>query len=453
MTRTNLHYLYILLSISTLSLLLMSGRQFFPTHDDTLFPKLLAQFDSTVDYLLFRYKAWSGRVLIDLLLPYVLKSDVWLWRILNAIAITFLLSGIWVLGDLGRKTTSIKEQWLLAFSVVFLFFMSKGDVLEWGVFWATGSMNYLWPTACLFGALIPYCNLISGKKTSNLMWFFTILPGIYASYQEQTALILITFALLCLVFHYFHHGRFSIPGALILVLFASNFFLLITAPGNVARLEHEVVKFYPNFHNVSLIEKIKLGINYTLLNHFFYESVKHFFIIPILTVFLAYKEKVAIARKIPILFSLLYIAVCLLFARGLEGEFGAILNLDLYGTISENTATKEISLHLLPIFLGILALMAIPIGWLAIFSLTPTCFKLILFYFAGICSSFVLSFSPTMYASGYRIFFVPEMMMLVVVFILLSQVLKFIQLEGNFFLGTYLFFAVYGTTKIAKLIF
>lgn len=446
------NYTYILLSCLAVLLWLMSGREFTTSNDDASFPKQLEMFDSALEYLLFRYNSWSGRLAIDLVLPFVLKTNIWFWRIANTIVCTLLMSGIWILADMGKHSTAKRKQWFLSLFLFFLFFISKGEVLEWGLFWATGSMNYLWPAAGLILALIPYNQLLKGLTPKTSHWVLILLPGIYSCYQEQTGLILITFSSFCMVTYFIAHKRFPFLAFCVWLIFFINFIVLISAPGNVMRMNEEILKFYPHFNAIPILEKIKLGTNYTLLNHFLYESAKQFVIIPILTFYLVVQRKASKPIIILSLFALSYTVICILFARGLEGDFAIILNLDIYGTISEHTASKPLNIHITPIIIGLMTFLCLPIIWFSMYKFELPFLRLSLFYFASIFSSFILSFSPTMYASGYRIFFVPDIMMIIVILLLLIESLKHINKNKTFFTVFYLIISGMGLSKIINLL-
>lgn len=445
--------IYTILSFSILLLLLMSGREFSTSNDDASFPKQLERFDTALDYLLFRYNAWSGRLGIDLILPFILKSNVWFWRVANSIAATALLIGIWVLSDLQKHSTTPRRQLALPFLLLFLIFLSKGDVLEWGMFWATGSMNYLWPAAGLCLALIPYNRLLAGKIPPSYHWGLILLPGIYACYQEQTGLILITYSGFCLAIHYITERNIQYTSLTIWLIFFVNFLVLISAPGNGLRMSEEIIKYYPQFNDISFIEKAKLGINYTLLNHYFYESAKQFVLVPLLTLFLIIRSRQSNAILSLGIFSLSYTLICIVFARGLEGDFSTMLNLDIYGTISEDTAAREIQLYYLPMFLGLLSLLLLPVIWTILFGLSTSFIRLFLFYFASLFSSFLISFSPTVYASGYRVFFIPDIMIIIVTLSLLVESLHHYESHSRLFNLSYAFISLFGLIKIIKLIF
>ncbi len=214
----------------------------------------------------------------------------------------------------------------------------------------------------------------------------------------------------------------------------------------------ETLRFYPNFDDLSLLSKAILGANYTLLNHFLYESAKQFVIIPILTFYIVVQRKASKPTLLLSLFALSYTFVCILFVRGLGGDFAPFLNLDIYGTLSQHTASKSLHLHMLPIILGLITLFSLPLAWLSCVPFDYRFIRLSLCYYGGIFSSFILSFSPTIYASGYRVFFIPDMMMIIVILLLFMESLQHADKHKKSFTLAYLIISVMGVSKVLNLL-
>lgn len=426
----------------------MATKGFLASHDDSWFPTKYATFVSMYDWLYFRYHSWSGRLAIETILPLVLKANVWVWRLLNIAAFITMAMGIYFLGGAGEKQIPAKKHWLACVSIVILVFVVEKKVLEFGMFWATGSMNYLWPTACLCVALVPYSQLLRGQAFPNAIWALIAVPLVYASYQEQTALILLCFVSVTVVFLYLRDRYISVPGIVFAAVVAINFYLLISAPGNYIRMEVEIVKFYPDFNTVSIMQKIYAGVNYTVLNHWLLDSVKPFLVISVLTCYLTYKKTVSRVALVCVYFPLFYIVFCIICSRGLGGDFGQLLNLDIYGTVESLTGTKTFDLKMLPVVLGGMTMLLIPLSWIFLFEEKETLLGIVLFYFAAVFASLIISFSPTMFASGYRVFFVPDMMMIIVAFTLFRESLDFIEPTNKIFILGYSLLALDAVSNI-----
>ncbi len=448
-----LHNLLIFLIYIIVIILVMKGKGFLSTHDDAWFPSNYSRFHSLIDWLTYRYNTWSGRLAIEMVLPYVLKANVWGWRFLNVGAFLIMTFCIFSLGGGHGKLQTPKKQWLVWMFILFMVFVTKRGVLEPAMFWATGSMNYLWPTACLCAALIPFSHLLEGRNAPIWIWFVILLPAIYASYQEQTALILTSFSVFSLVVYRVTAKRISIPGLILAGVMIFNLIILVSAPGNFVRMEMEVLKFFPDFNSMRILQKAYYGANYTLLNHWLYDSVRPFLIITLLTCYLGFRKSTSKVVRTATCCPLLYILFCIIFTEVLGREFAQILNLNIYGTIESLTGTKTFDLNFIPVVTGISIMLLIPTIWFWLFRNSETLVKLILFYFAGICSSFIISFSPTMFASGFRVFFVPDMMMIIVGCILFVESLDYLDLKNKLFVFCYCLLSFTGVSKIIQLIY
>lgn len=336
--------------------------------------------------------------------------------------------------------------------ILFLTFLLKKGVLEYGMFWATGSMNYLWPTACLCIALIPFSRLLIGENVRIRWWWMASPALVYGSFQEQTSLVLVCFSLVALASYRVTQKKYSVPGVMLAVLAIVGLLLLFLAPGNFVRMEAETVRHYPDFNLMPLLQKAYNGANYTLLNHWFYDSVKPFLTIVILTCYFGFKKSTSHVVKAASLIPLCYILICMLFTRVLGGEFAQLLNLDIYDATNGELGKQIIELNFLPVFIGCLVLLLIPGVWVCTFERTETLTKLLLFYCAGIFSSFILSFCPTIFASGYRVFFVPDIMMIIVALLLFTESLDYLDLKNKIFVGSYCLLAISGCSKIIRLV-
>lgn len=79
--------------------LTMKDRGFLTVHDDVWFPGHYARYDSLSDWLVYRYNTWSGRLAIEVVLPYVLGANVWIWKVLNITAFFLMSFGVVSLGS------------------------------------------------------------------------------------------------------------------------------------------------------------------------------------------------------------------------------------------------------------------------------------------------------------------------------------------------------------------
>ncbi|NMD68802.1 hypothetical protein HHO41_00780 [Bacillus sp. DNRA2] len=251
--------------------------------DDTVFTN--ASDTPFFDWISTRYFTWSGRLFPDTMVYVLLDEYLWLWRILNAAFLMLLAYGI---VRLIKK--EVKRSEFLTSLLVIGFFAEA--ILRHGLFWITGTVNYLWPIALGIIAMIPFAEKILGKQTviSNKLIVIAAFSGIIASISnEQVALCMSTFSIISLVVDYLRHKTIdkkliSLAG---LILIGSC--ILLLAPGNAVRWEEEVGRWFPGYDELTLKSKFHLGIIW--LYERFFVVMRHLVLLLALFVFIYYKDK------------------------------------------------------------------------------------------------------------------------------------------------------------------
>lgn len=164
------------------------------------------------------------------------------------------------------------------------------------------------------------------------------------------------------------------------------------------------------FDSISLINKAVLGFSYTVIFGFLQYNYIMTIFYTIIMILLIRKSNTSkyhiILLFIPLLYSLVYYV-----GRQVSSSFrnwvgqSLIYNSELYAhKILNNTPSEPfISLIIGIMLLIIMIYFLFKINWSSFES------KYITFLFLGaaILSSFLVSFSPTVFASGFRIFFIP----------------------------------------------
>lgn len=415
----------------------MYSRGFQTSHDDVWFPRQYAKADSLLDWVLYRYNTWSGRIAIELVLPNILKANVWIWRILNTAFFLFLSAAIVLLGTNNRKPPTRTKEQLVGGSVLILLLIIKREVFEDGIFWATGSMNYLWPAASLCLTLIPFSYLFSGKDIPYGIWGLVFPFSIYAAYQEQTAPILVCYGLAALLFYRWRYHRLSTPGMIFAVISLINFCLLVFAPGNGLRMQQEIAHHYPQFTTISMSFKVLHGINYTLLNHWLYDSGKTFFVLVCLTFYLAKTRAKSKVLDYSLYLALVYVLLSLVLELGPGGDWAHFFNYDIYDYAAKKSGEISFGINPIPFVTGLLILFLLPVAWYGSLGFSALFVRITLFYIAGLLSSLVIGISPTIFASSYRIFFIPDIMLVIVTTMLFAEALQHLDIRKKSFVFGY----------------
>jgi hypothetical protein len=430
----------------------MAGIEFRNFGDDIWFPNVASTYDSLCDWIKHRYFSWSGRVVADGLLPFFLSINVWVWRITNATFFLLLIAASYRFSSvyLNKPFNGVKA-WAYCFFLIITIFVTNRYVLEEGMFWATGSINYLWPVACLVVAIIPFARIVSGVYEIRYSEFFSAaIAATFASYQEQTGLILVCFSLFTQLWVYCRNKKIVGFCVTLSLLSIVNVAVLLLAPGNVVRYYKEIEKFYPIFGTLSVWDKLYNGLNYLVLNHWYYDSYKPLLIVLFLSLLVSWKYASSKLIKFAILIPLLYLAICIFISRIIDNDYGYYLNLDIYeiqGQLLSGYHETRHNLFLWPVILGTCSLSILPVSWIISLD-SERSFTLTLLYGAALLSGFVVCLSPTVFASSYRIFFIPNMLMLFVGLLLFSFLLEDIKKPSISLISFFIIIALMGTSAI-----
>ncbi|MDE7314850.1 MAG: hypothetical protein K2N11_04025, partial [Mucispirillum sp.] len=75
-------------------------------------------------------------------------------------------------------------------------------------------------------------------------------------------------------------------------------------------------------------------------------------------------------------------------------------------------------------------------------------YLLLLFFAAALMSAFILSFSPTVYASGSRIWFIPYTMYIIGIGILFTETLNYINIKSKKFMVIFALYFIVGIVDV-----
>ena len=345
--------------------------------DDAVFMRVVQQ-RSLVEFL-----QTSSRPIIDTI-TYIFASYPFLWRLFNPL----VLFALWLLLTRLLHIRTAKQQIFLGFAVVVL----SMSLVDAG-FMAT-TINYLWPMT--FALYVAYTLLRSPKRLAWLRVLLCIPALLYAMNMQQMALMLPIALAVMTAFAWWQKqfGKAGLIGAFFLLsTLAAAFSFYQSALGNNARIIRETHRYFPAFGELSLLQRSELGFTSTM-------------------------HGLAASVSIPAVVFLVFCAAMLVVAlrRPLPRWQKALCALPLLLTIVPQSVqrvlpiTNPVMSHAQYLFSpGTLALFLLLAAAtvVSILTLTPasrrilTAFVLVL----GFGSRMLMGFSPTVWASGYRTFY------------------------------------------------
>ena len=190
--------------------------------DDIWYAKVLSN-QPLVNFLSFRYYEWSSRLLIDCITVILAKENYLIWKILDILLYTL---GVYLLIKFINKDNN-KYLTLIGVS--------------------------------LFLMYLPLINEINGKKTNIFIYIISILSLIYAVNQEQSCLLILGINASYLLYCIIKKKNISKFNVLIVIISALTLTMILTSPGNDKRVIAETARFYVEYANFGIIEKLYLG--------------------------------------------------------------------------------------------------------------------------------------------------------------------------------------------------
>lgn len=405
--------------------------------DDLVYMNILSA-KSYFNWIKELYYVWSGRVVLTSLLVLFLNLPLILWRVVNAYFFTLLVISLIKLSKLR-----ISYIFLVLFFTLFL----PINVLNSSSFWITGSIVYLWPISCTIYLLFILKEFYENRDISNQKLLFCIFLSILASNNEQTGLVLIAFYTLIFILLYIENKRINKKFLLINITLVFGFLVLMLAPGNLNRLNIEVAGIMPTFPMLTVYDRIMYGLNFTF-QILFYDFKYNLLIITLLLTFISLKfsKKAFVISLIP----LSIISIKIIFDYYIRINPYCTFCNDLHYILFNYKYFSVINfyefIHLIPIFIMILFLFSVLISSILVISNTKDAIYFVLIFFAGILSSIILGFSPTIEASGNRIYLLMLVMLLSFKLHLLSlkDIVnnKYLKIIINMFIALLIFKAI-----------
>jgi hypothetical protein len=335
---------------------------------------------SIMAYLFDRYATWSSRILIEAIVAVFSMLPLSLFRLFFSFLMTQLC---WyycrIQGSPSLVHTLIIHVLFLLFP---LFYLSDTGFISTGLF-------YVLPFWGLLIGLLPLVNQLKNRTNKKINWILYFLGATVASNFEMTAVLLFSLSFLLNIYLLILRKRPFIYASI--TSFAGIIFS-ITCPGNKIRTAIEIEKNLPEYSTWSYSDKIINGIFHGLLSSYTISEVK-FFIIAMLLLIIA--KNVDNISKLIIATISLFLVLLLSF---LDQIFPEIFTQNFH-SLYEGTVSDNIYLCLL-----LLAFFSCITTLYISFDIIKDSIIYSLIYLAGACSCFIIGFSPTIIASGYRVF-------------------------------------------------
>lgn len=385
--------------------------------DDEWFQRISQQ-QNYFDYISNRYMTWSARFFPDSVMYFVFSVPMIMYWAITSLAVILTSYSVVRIIKSEVKTFDI-------FVVCTLFGFMNFEMFFHSFLWITGAVNYLWPLALGLFSMIPYADYVfRGDKWGKNRWiFFSILSTVLFSLSNEQYLMVGFCAALTghlMLFIKKEKQLFFLLFKTVLMLLGILF--MYFAPGNALRLQRETEKWYPDFNELSVFSHIKVGLNFMVMG--IYNNIFSLFLLVILSSLLLLKLNRSSFFIISIVIACLS---CMYLFPGFSSGLGQIYNYSIKQLFSIDAFTVVIKNFFVAFLLFIITGIAV------YRSATYKKFSL-LCMIASLFSIIMLWFSPTLFASGSRVFVCAGVLFIIVAYDLVNKKINDIQIPKNMLL-------------------
>ena len=376
----------------------------YSSGDDAFFDHYVHSM-SYLDYIQARYSTWTGRIGGESLVYLVFTLGIWAWRVVNA----FMVAAVPML---LLMITGVRVDWrTLTLACAGYLFM---DIITCGhaAVWVNGSIFYTWSLVCAL--LCVYFNL-KGASLRAREGGAVLFPLIFFASSSIEQIGFALFAFFAITIAYRLWKKEPLPPLLI----AQTCFLVavlavvLMAPGNSVRVAQETEQWFPAFAVMPFAERAFISIQW-LLSSLANEG-KLFLAFIWIGCLLAAPQKSKAVTALTAVFT----AVALLpFAR-----------INVLADTGINYIDPAVPPAVFPSAARATALNIVSMAWWAVAG-TFTFYTLkrsmgltgvALFAVALLCEA-MMFFSPTIYASGERVFYVTDWILLAAILLLFTKI-------------------------------
>lgn len=355
------------------------------------------------------YQFWSGRFALNFLLFSAILSS-WAWKM-------FIVAGLLLLCASIARLLAVKAMPGLnatALVLALLLGLTGRHVQFEGMWWATGSFNYLVPVALgLFAVGV----LFHAHDAGPLQRACGLIAAAIAAYQEQMAVSLTLVAIGVAVWHAW--PRTAMPAGantapanssfakLFLFVVVLNTAFQLLAPGNKVRFERETETWFPAFDDLHLWQKLLLGME-RLGAHLVPLDTKTFHVLLVATLLILWQRRGA--WRWPAAAAGLVLAGHLVFTLLRRTPLGADLPYPAIVVPKNETGLYISGFAVFWVMLTAGAMMAVR---LAMANSSRERLLAALPWLVAIGSVTMMGLSPTVYASGWRVLYVADVMLII----------------------------------------
>ena len=390
---------------------------FFPVtlSDDAWFAEILAgdkaTFANWLDFLVGRYFEWSSRTLIEGLLILFTRFPI-LWRVgdtLICIAISILTVRLF------NPERNLAKNFIVV-TCIFLFPIPV--IYEVG--YIATSLNYSWPFAAALLAITPVIKRFWGREVRKWEYIIAFPMMFLAGFQELICATSVLALLGSLVYRIVSEKKLPKFEIGMLTVAAVMLIYMLTCPGNDNRSMLETATWLPEYATLGFFQKVELGFSSMIKTIFLKRNIFVLIFSTVITISV-WLQSNKWWKKVIAVFPTVFVLFFGTFGNFFEEKIGVIESL------RSSVGTLGTGLKLLApatwipdlVFVAILVMLLLSLR----FAVKETKRYWFLFFVLalGAASRMAMGLSPTVWASGERIFAFLYAAMTVVIGALLNE--------------------------------
>ena len=350
------------------------------TKDDITYYEVVRLYPSILDFVKFRYEAWTSRVIVEFIICCFHYLDLIWFKLAYAAIFTLICFNLArVLGITKIPEIVMINLLVLSFP---LFHMSDAGFIA-------VTINYAVPILCLLVALLPIVRTIRGESSTSLQWFVAIICLVIASSVEISAALLLGLMIYCNILLVL--GKKSINLVFCIVPILGIVFTMM-CPGNAIRLSQEIPIHMPDYESWTFTDKILQGAYHGLVTALRASDLRYYFFIMVLIIMGAvYKNKIKAALAIAS-------GIILIGLNRMDSIWPELFG-DGFGDLFDGSFGDTINLIVLAIGFCVIVASVIFSGEDIKKGLTRG-----VVFMAGFMSTLIMGFTPTIIGSGWRVF-------------------------------------------------
>ncbi|CAI3933249.1 unnamed protein product [Commensalibacter communis] len=357
--------------------------------DDDFFLSIVDHWN-IIDFLVERYKIWTGRIPLEALMVSTINYPIF-WRAAIPLSLLLLSTSI-------SKIVCHKVTLYYTFVILILLFAIPLFINANAAWWVTGFYIYLLPLSLATYAI----SFILNQTQSKIQFVLVCMMTFLFAYAEQIGVF---FFLIVLTVFYSEKRTRNYKNFIIYGLALINFFISITAPGNYVRLRAETWSWFPDYFNYSFIQKLSFGFDKLHQLFGFYWNVPLIvFMLLLALLYIVYGTKFLVGNMC-LATVIAFMSISIVQWNGLSFPlFGKnFLNANILNAEKWVSVSTYISY-----FFVMMVIISLLVLILATLKNNHTKLMVLSIFTVGILDTIIIGLSPTIYASSLRVDYVFE---------------------------------------------